>query len=251
MQEEIVFEKYRKRGAYHWSKYFGPVLKTDTFLRGRYQVVIHLLKKAKIQKSSSVLEIGCGDGALCGLIYKKYACDLTGVDPSADGIRFSREMFDRHKFKGTFNVSEGYRFDYPDGKFDIVVLADVIEHLQQPELMLQEIQRLLKPGGHAVITTPIRSTEFPEDKMHVLEFYPEELTNLCKKYIGDPAEKVYSHPVVWHELYSYGKKFNRSLVRLYCRVADKLMNRNVFFRPGRNSHWVNFRQQGFLFRKAS
>ena len=162
MEEEIVFEKYRKRGAYHWSKYFGPVLNTDTFLRGRYQVVIHLLKKAKIQKSSSVLEIGCGDGALCGLIYKKYACDVTGVDPSADGIRFSREMFDRHKFKGTFNVSEGYRFDYPDGKFDIVVLADVIEHLQLDEnrSFLQDLQNTFCTGALV-----------PPDRTRVHAFY--------------------------------------------------------------------------------
>ena len=248
MQEEIVFEKYRKRGAYHWSKYFGPVLKTDTFLRGRYQVVIHLLKKANIQTSSSVLEIGCGDGALCGLIYKKYRCNLTGVDPSEDGIRFSREMFDRYRFKGSFKVSEGYRLDFSDGQFDIIVLADVIEHLQQPELMLEEIKRLLKRGGHVAITTPIRSSEYPEDKMHVQEFFPEELLSLCRRYFRAPAEKVYSHPVVWHELYSYGQKFNRSMVRLYCRVMDKVMDRNVFFSPEHNRHWVNFRQQGLLFR---
>ena len=248
MQEEIAFEKYRKRGAYHWENYFGSIFRIDSFLRGRYQVVIHLLKKAGITKSSRVLEVGCGDGALSGLIYKKYACDLTGVEPSPEGIRFSREMFEKYNFKASFEVSEGYRFDYPDSNFDIIVLADVIEHLQHPDLMLAELQRLLKPDGHIVITTPVRSNEYPEDKMHVREFFPHELISLCRDYFGEPDEKIYSHPVVWYELYSFGAKFNRSLLRLYCRISDKLFNRNVFFTPESKTRWINFKQQGLLFR---
>lgn len=249
MKEEIEFEKYRKRGAYHWQNYFGSVFKIDSFLRGRYQVVIHLLTRTGINQDSNVLEVGCGDGALSGLIYQNFRCELTGVEPSQDGIRFCREMFKRHQFRGTFEISEGYTFNFPDNHFDHIVLADVIEHLQHPDLMLRELKRLLKPGGYLVVTTPVRSSEHPEDKMHVREFYPEELMMLCKPYFGDPLEKIYSHPVVWHELYSYGKKLNRSIIRFYCRMMDKVIGANVFFAPKVNNRWINFKQQGLLLRK--
>lgn len=250
MKEEISFQKYRERGAYHWRNYFGGIFEVDCFLRGRYQVVIHLLKKATLDNASNVLEVGCGDGALSGLIYKTFKCSVTGVDPSPDGIKFSDEMFTKHNFKGSFEVSEGYRFNYPDGHFDFIVLADVIEHLQEPGTMLQELKRLLKDSGHLIITTPVRSTEFPEDKMHVREFYPHELVALCRKYFDEPVETVYSHPVVWHELYSYGRKRNRSFIRMYCRLMDKLFSRNVFFEPQGGRRWINFKQQGLLLRKT-
>jgi ubiquinone/menaquinone biosynthesis C-methylase UbiE len=249
MKEEITFEKYQKQGAYHWEIYFGNIFKIDSFLRGRYGVVTYLLQRAGIGQSSSLLEVGCGDGALSGLIFKKFGCELTGIEPSSDGIRFCREMFNKYRFKGTFEISEGYSFNFPDNHYDIVVLADVIEHLQHPDLMLAEIKRIVKPGGHVVITTPVRTSEHPEDKMHVREFYPDELNSLCKTYFGDAREKVYSHPLVWYELYSFGKKFNRSIIRLYCRITDKIMNRNVFFKAGRKSRWINFKQQGLLLRK--
>ena len=248
MQAEIDFEKYRKRGAYHWEQYFGNAFKIDSFLRGRYQLVVYLLKTAGIQNSSSLLEVGCGDGALSGLIHQTFGCRTTGVDPSPEGIKFSQEMFRKHQFEGSFHVSEGYNLKFPDKEFDFIVLADVIEHLQHPDLMLRELRRLIKPGGSIVITTPIRYSEFPEDTMHVREFYQKELIDLCRPFLGEPLRTIYSHPAVWHELYSFGKKSNRSLFRLYCRIVDKFLGRNVFFHPAGRQQWKNYRQQGLLFK---
>ena len=249
MQNEISFEKYRKRGAYHWRNYFGSLFKIDCFLRGRYDLVIMFLRKYGLTKTSLVLEIGCGDGALSGLIYKHFQCQLTGLEPSADGIRYCQEMFEKYSYKGEFRISEGYSFGYPDNHFDYVVLADVIEHLQNPDAMLQEMNRVLKPGGKAIITTPIRTNEHPEDTMHVREFFPEELQRLARTFFVKLVETVYSHPVAWHELYSYGKKSNRSLIRFYCRICDKMFGRNVFLQSQSTSHWRNFKQQGLVLEK--
>lgn len=251
MQEEIAFEKYRKRGAYHWQNYFGSLFRIDCFLRGRYDLVINFLQKFGAKRSSNVLEVGCGDGALSGLIYRKFGCQLVGLEPSADGIRYCKEMFEKYGYQGTFLISEGYSFDYPDSHFDFVILADVIEHLQHPDLMLQEIKRVMKPGGKAIITTPIRTNEHPEDKMHVHEFFPDELVLLCSRFFGSPVDIVYSHPVAWHELYSYGKKRNRSLIRTYCRISDKVFGKNVFLQNQSESRWKNFKQQGLVLEKRT
>ena len=248
--EEIEFEKYRKRGAYHWQNYFGNVFNIDCFLRGRYDIVIKLLKERGANANSRILEIGCGDGALTGLIYKEFKCDLYGTEPSPDGIRFCNEMFQKYSFKAQFHLIGGYALPFPENHFDYIVLADVIEHLQHPDEMLTEMKRLLKPGGHAIITTPIRSMEHPEDKMHVHEFFPDELKDFCTRHFGNPSLIIYTHPLVWHELYSYGKKRNRSLLRLYCRISDKLFGRNVFLLDQSHSRWRNFKQQGLVLTKA-
>ncbi len=248
-ETEIEFEKYKKRGAYHWEVYFGSLFKIDSFLRGRYDLVINLLRKSGIKSSSNVLEIGCGDGALSGLIYKDFKCNLHGTEPSEEGIRFCQEMFLKHKYKGAFSLVGGYSLAFPENHFDFIILADVIEHLQHPEKMLKEIQRLLKPGGKAIITTPIRTTEYPEDRMHVREFFPDELIALCKEFFDDSVDVTYSHPTVWHDLYTYGKKRNRSLIRLYCRFRDKFLGKNVFLMTNKNSPWKNFKQQGLVLTK--
>jgi ubiquinone/menaquinone biosynthesis C-methylase UbiE len=249
-QEEIEFEKYRKRGAYHWENYFGSVFKIDSFLRGRYDLVINLLRKYTVTTSSQILEVGCGDGALSGLIFKKYRCNIHGTEPSEEGVRFCKEMFSKYNYNGTFSVVGGYDLPFPENHFDYIVLADVIEHLQHPDKMLVEMKRVLKFGGKAIITTPIRTMELPEDKMHVHEFFPEELGLLCAQYFTkESIDVTYSHPLVWHELYSYGKKRNRSIIRLYCRFTDKFLGRNVFLMNNKNSGWKNFKQQGIVLTK--
>lgn len=249
MEQEIAFEKYRKRGAYHWQDYFGGLFKIDSFLRARYDLVIFLLQKFGASRSSVVLDVGCGDGALSGLIYNTFRCDLTGLEPSPDGIRYCQEMFQKHNYKGSFRISKGYTFDSPDNHFDFVILADVIEHLQHPDLILQEIRRVMNPGGKAIITTPIRTSEHPEDKMHAHEFFPDELVSLCSTYFGAPLTIMYTHPVAWHELYSYGKKRNRSLIRMYCRVRDKIFGSNVFLQNHSDGRWKNFKQQALVLQK--
>lgn len=250
MAEEIDFIKYKELGAYHWENYFGSVFKINSFVRARYDIVIQLLKVGGIRKDSLLLEVGCGDGALSGLIYKSFACDLVGVEPSEIGIKFCKEMFSKHGYSGTFNVSEGYTFDYPDNHFNYVVMADVIEHLQHPDKMLKEIKRVLKPGGHVIITTPVRITELPEDEMHVQEFFPTELRALCDNYFGVPVKSMYTHPVVWRELYKHGNKKIRSLIRLWCRILDKVFGRNVFLKEAGNSRWKNFSMQSLLYTKS-
>ena len=148
-------------------------------------------------------------------------------------------------------MSEGYTFDSSDSHFDFVILADVIEHLQHPDLMLAEIRRVTKPGGKVIITTPVRTNEHPEDKMHVHEFFPDELLTICAAYFGKPIDILYSHPVVWHELYSYGKKRSRSLIRVYCRIRDKIFGKNVFLQNESEGRWRNFKQQAFVLEKKA
>lgn len=240
---EILFAKYQERGAYHWSQYFGSTFKTDTFLRGRYDLVVNQLSNLKISNSTKILEIGCGDGALCGLLYKTFGCEITGLDPSPEGIKYSQEKFSQQKFKGTFTVAEGYDFPFDTGTFDIVLCCDVIEHLQKPDAMVKEINRLLRPGGTAIITTPVRTNEIPDDKYHVMEFFPGELVKLCHKNFEGTSQIILTHPVLWFELYTHTGKRMRSLVKVYCRIMDKWLGKNVFLGSDKNSQWKNFKMQ--------
>lgn len=76
-----------------------------------------------------------------------------------------------------------------DGLFDVVVAAEVIEHLENPRFMLREIFRILRPGGTAIVTTPNneswRSLISLLARGHYMAFgdsgYPAHITALLRK----------------------------------------------------------------------
>ena len=79
--------------------------------------------------------------------------------------------------------------DYASDSFDCVVSFQVIEHIQDDQLFLKEIHRVLKPGGLALITTPNRPMSLSRNPWHIREYTPVELTNLAKKYFSQVEMK--------------------------------------------------------------
>lgn len=74
--------------------------------------------------------------------------NVLGLDQSDDAIRFCAE-------KG-FKVEKGdIRFlPFPDERFDLILATDIIEHVDEDDVALAEIARVLAPGGHALISVP-------------------------------------------------------------------------------------------------
>jgi SAM-dependent methyltransferase len=60
----------------------------------------------------------------------------------------------------------------------------VIEHIQNDVRYLEEIKRVLRPGGVALLTTPNRSMSLSRNPWHIREYMPEELRSLAKKIFG-------------------------------------------------------------------
>lgn len=210
MTDEIEFEKYRTRGAYHWQQISLHPTRSNAFVKARYVHCLALLSGAVGGlQGKRVLDVGCGDGVLTWRLQRQGA-SAHGVDASDLAIQLAREMHGKRGSDAEFRTVSGYDTGYPDGHFDAIVSSDVIEHVRDPDRLLGEIRRVLKPGGAAVISTPIRLTERPLDPMHVVEWFPEEY----QKVIGvvfPEATFSYSHAVFWMELFQRNK-LNRALV---------------------------------------
>ena len=73
------FEKYDRKGAYHWDDYYGGLIRANAYTRARYDLVCALLGESGVASGTRVLDLGCGDGALAAV--KAY-----GVLPVADPI---------------------------------------------------------------------------------------------------------------------------------------------------------------------
>ena len=76
-----------------------------------------------------------------------------------------------------------------DNTYDFVVSFQVIEHIQDDELYLREIHRVLKPGGTALLTTPNRKMSLTRNPWHVREYLPQELRALAAKIFAHAEMK--------------------------------------------------------------
>ncbi|MFA5105513.1 MAG: class I SAM-dependent methyltransferase [Candidatus Micrarchaeia archaeon] len=96
-----------------------------------------------------LLDLGCGTGSLSEKIISKYPgkFDVTGAD-------FNREAY---KLEGGKFVQADLNrppLPFPDASFDVVMLVEVIEHVDNPASLLSEIRRVLSPGGTLILSTP-------------------------------------------------------------------------------------------------
>ena len=126
---EIAFDKYAAKGAYHWVEYFGPVHRINSYTRARYDAVLQALQ-THIGPASRVLDVGCGDAALTGLIAMKLGALVDGIDMTSISIDMARREFERRRLKGTFSLIDSYEYPFEQGTFDGVVCSDVIEHVK-------------------------------------------------------------------------------------------------------------------------
>lgn len=230
---EVEFEKYSTRGAYHWEQISKHPMKSNAFVKGRYEFCLDLLKDAssKSIKGESILDIGCGDGALTYLICKKGALAY-GIDSSELAIQLARQKHHERGTNAKLSVQSAYDIKFDSNFFNGVVCSDVIEHVAEPERLLEEIKRLLLPDGVAVISTPIRITEHPLDKMHINEWFEEEFRELILETF--PKSEFYrSHPVFWMELIQ-ASRFSRIGINLLSLIH------NPFFQ---NKRWQYFALQ--------
>jgi len=96
-----------------------------------------------------LLEVGCGGGHVLRLFPQ---CQLTGVDVSGEMLRKARRNLrglDVRLVKG-----ELFDVDFEPRSFDGIICSEVLEHVIDPESILEQMQLLLAPGGRVVVTIP-------------------------------------------------------------------------------------------------
>jgi 2-polyprenyl-3-methyl-5-hydroxy-6-metoxy-1,4-benzoquinol methylase len=94
-----------------------------------------------------LLDVGCGRGWLTNLL-SAYGTAV-GIEPVARVVEHARGLFPTIRFETTMPTDFG-----PEGRYDAIVLSEVIEHVVDKRAFLRRLHASLKPGGILVVTTP-------------------------------------------------------------------------------------------------
>lgn len=141
-----------------------------------------------------LLEVGCGEGRGVETLLP-LAQSYLGLDKIAEVIESLQLKFPGIEFRqAVIPPFEGIE----DNSFDTIVSFQVIEHIPNDRLFLQEIYRVLRPGGIAIISTPNINHTLSRNPWHEREYKPQQLIDLCAEIFDEvEAKGIGGNDKVW------------------------------------------------------
>jgi len=118
-----------------------------------------------VEKNKKVLDVGCASGYLAFFLKEK-GCVVEGVDTDSESI------------KEAMNYCKAYVLDISKeeikGKYDVIILGDILEHLEYPDKILSKLKENLNKDGYVVISLPNIVNIYPRLKILFGHFDYEE-----------------------------------------------------------------------------
>lgn len=142
-------QKFSQQASYWWDLE-GP-FKT---LHDINPVRLEFILAHKPLAGLRVLDLGCGGGILSEALAKSGA-NVTGIDAAVEGIEAAKVHAKDNGLAIDYLCMPVE--DYDGAPFDVIVCMEMLEHVQKPELILQQCKRLLKPEGLLFVSTISRT----------------------------------------------------------------------------------------------
>ncbi len=162
-----------------------------------HQRLLFAYEEAAKLISGSVLDVGCGEGRGLEMLLEKCS-DYTAFDKNELVLDRLRKKYPQFSFNNA-NVPPFPGIE--DNSRDFVVTFQVIEHIEDDELFVDEIFRVLKPGGKAIFSTPNIKMSLTRNPWHAREYNKEQMYAILDRgfkniyvqgvYGNDPVNQYY------------------------------------------------------------
>jgi len=193
--------KYREGVGPVWWRVFAPL----AFLHpaGVDAIADDVMFLSAPSTGARLLEIGCGNGSVLEKMQKR--------GWRVEGVEFDPECIKRVEARGLKCYARDLReVGLPEETFDAIYMGHVIEHLYEPRSLLKECWRVLKRGGHLVMTTPStqswghkhyrRDWRGLESPRHLQIFNPLSLRRLTEESGFDQCRVHTTNRSAWYIL---------------------------------------------------
>jgi 2-polyprenyl-3-methyl-5-hydroxy-6-metoxy-1,4-benzoquinol methylase len=150
----------------------------SVFIEGSIDLKRYMRALDVIESKDRVLDIACGAGFGSDLIAKK-ASSVIGGDYNQDVIDYCRSHFSKSNL--AYEVADITKLHYEAGYFDAVVSMETIEHVDE-RLFIDNVFRVLKPGGKLILSTPQNNYGFCLTPWHLKEYSLREIKDLLAPY---------------------------------------------------------------------
>ncbi|MGH6943593.1 MAG: class I SAM-dependent methyltransferase [Geminicoccaceae bacterium] len=99
-----------------------------------------------------VLDVGCGVGNDLAR-FARAGASVVGIDLAEHSIELARRNFEQRGLAGELHVMDGEQMEFDDDSFDVVYCHTVVHFTPHPARLVQELHRVLKPGGQGIVMT--------------------------------------------------------------------------------------------------
>jgi SAM-dependent methyltransferase len=113
-----------------------------------------------------ILDIGCGSGRHVGAAYGLERAIVIGVDPNLKDLKAAVSRLEFHDRLGAhgggrwrLSAADATALPFENAGFDLVICSEVLEHIDNHQHAMAEMVRVLRPGGHLVVSVPRRWPE--------------------------------------------------------------------------------------------
>ncbi len=187
------------------------------------------LRFLKYAEARNYLDFGCGDG----IVLRQNLAVNANLNCFAIDVEDFRDVLQPNV---KFSVYDGQDIPFNNNKFDIITANHVLEHIHNPNIILSELKRVIKPGGQIFIEVPNKrslwgkpggsfagTVHFKDDQTHLRCYSTMELAQLCKE-AGFTVVKAAISRNLFHLILSP-----------VLLIAGLLMPGKLYFMYGRNS----------------
>ncbi|WP_162604977.1 class I SAM-dependent methyltransferase [Geomonas terrae] len=164
MSRQKVTEFFDQNVGDYQSKHYGGSVRT--FMTVRLEAVLRNVDRLSLSRGAKVLDAGCGPGALVEALARRELW-VSGLDVSENMLARTAERMESLGEAYPVSLKQGSidSLPYSDDSFDLVCSTGVIEYLDTDQLVLQEMYRVLRPGGFLLISvtnawSPVNSLDF-------------------------------------------------------------------------------------------